>query len=372
MLPDNYEINALLTNLKERLEKLQRLLRLRESRERAYDLEQMSLEADFWNQKERAQATLKEIAECKTRIDRYEAVERAFEDATTLIEMAKEEKDDAVLVEGWEAMQALDAKLRQHELQQMLSGELDTQNALVSINAGAGGVDAMDWAEMLQRMYLRYAQRMGFKATLLDVNAGAEAGIMNCAILIEGPYAYGYLKAESGVHRLVRMSPFDAAARRHTGFASVLVTPDLDDTIEIEIRDEDLRVDVYRSSGAGGQHVNKTESAVRLTHLPTGCVAACQNERSQFQNKATAMRMLRSQLYQLKQKEQEERMDGIIGTKQKIDFGSQIRSYVLAPYRLVTDHRTELKIGNVDGVLDGDLQPFITAQLVQQQEAKGS
>ncbi|MBU1069221.1 peptide chain release factor 2 [Myxococcota bacterium] len=371
MLPDNYEINALLTNLKDRIEKMQRMLRVPESRERAAELEQLTLEGDFWNQKERAQSLLKEIADCKNRIGDYEEMARAFEDASTLIEMAKEEKDDAVLLEGWEGLQQVDAKIGQIELRQMLSGELDTQNALVNINAGAGGVDAMDWAEMLQRMFLRYAQRMSYKATLLDVNQGAEAGIMNCTIIIEGAYAYGYLKAESGVHRLVRMSPFDAAARRHTAFASVLVTPDLDDTIEIEIRDEDLRVDVYRSSGAGGQHVNKTESAVRLTHLPTGCVAACQNERSQFQNKATAMRMLRSQLYALKQKEQEARMDGIIGTKQKIDFGSQIRSYVLAPYRLVTDHRTELKIGNVDSVLDGDLQPFITALLVQQQEEKG-
>jgi len=370
MVPDNYEINALLTQLKERLEKLERLLRVKDSRARAAELEALTLEADFWSQKERAQVTLKEIAECKSRLDRYKDVESAFDDAATLIEMAKEEKDDVVLLEGWEALQQVDARLRHHELQQMLSGELDTQNALVSINAGAGGVDAMDWAEMLQRMYLRYAQRMGYKATLLDVNPGAEAGIMGCSILIEGPYAYGYLKAESGVHRLVRISPFDANARRHTAFASVLVAPDLDDTIEIEIRDEDLRVDVYRSSGAGGQHVNKTESAVRLTHLPSGCVAACQSERSQHQNKAQAMRMLRSQLYQIKQREQEERMEGIVGQKQKIDFGSQIRSYVLAPYRMVSDHRTELKVGNVDAVLDGDLQPFITALLVQQQEEK--
>ncbi len=368
MLPDAYEINELMKDLEDRLEKLFRLLHVKESRARLAELEELTADGSFWNQKDKAQSTLREISESKDRIGQYEDMARSIEDATVLVEMAREEKDDAVLLEGYEALRQCEERMRQLELRRMLSGELDNNNALVSINAGSGGVDAMDWAEMLQRMYLRYAQRMGYKSSIMDLNVGAEAGIMSCTILIEGPYSYGYLKAESGVHRLVRMSPFDSAARRHTGFASVLVTPDLDDDIEIEIRDEDLRVDVYRSSGAGGQHVNKTESAVRLTHLPTGCVAACQSERSQFQNKATAMRMLRSQLFQIKQREKEERMEGIVGTKQKIDFGSQIRSYVLAPYRLVTDHRTELKVGNVDDVLDGNLQPFITALLVQRQE----
>lgn len=372
MLPDTFEINQFHSNIRDRLDKVRRLLRVDENKKRAIELEQTTLEADFWNHKEKAQAVMRELADAKNKIETYEKLVRMLEDALTFIEIGREEKDDATVLEGWSGMQSMEEELQKVELQQMLSGEMDNQNAILNINAGAGGVDAMDWAEMLQRMYLRYAQRMNFKATLLDINSGAEAGIMNCSILVEGPYAYGYLKAESGVHRLVRISPFDANARRHTSFASVLVTPDLDDTIDIEIREEDLRIDVYRSSGAGGQHVNKTESAVRITHIPTGCVAACQNERSQFQNKATAMRMLRSQLYQLKLREQEERMENIIGVKQKIDFGSQIRSYVLAPYQLVTDHRTDLKIGNVEAVLDGDLQPFITALLVHRQEEKNT
>jgi len=372
MLPDSFEINQLHSELKDRLDKMRRLLRVEDNRKRAAELEAITLAPDFWNHKEKAQSIMREMADAKNKVETYEKLARTMEDAMMLIELGQDEKDESAVMEGWTALKSMDAELQKVELQQMLSGEMDNNNAILNINAGAGGVDAMDWAEMLQRMYLRYAQRMNFKATLLDVNPGAEAGIMNCSILIEGPYAYGYLKAESGVHRLVRISPFDANARRHTSFASVLVTPDLDDTIEIEIREEDLRVDVYRSSGAGGQHVNKTESAVRITHIPTGCVAACQNERSQFQNKATAMRMLRSQLYQLKLREQEERMENIIGTKQKIDFGSQIRSYVLAPYQLVTDHRTDLKIGNVEAVLDGDLQSFITALLVQRQEEKNA
>jgi peptide chain release factor 2 len=249
------------------------------------------------------------------------------------------------------------------ELQQLLGGEHDTGNAIVEIHPGAGGLEAQDWAEMLLRMYMRWAERRGYKTELLEHQPGEGAGIKGATITLEGPYAYGYSKAEQGVHRLVRISPFDANARRQTSFASVLVVPDIEDEIEIEVRDEDLRIDTYRSSGAGGQHVNKTDSAVRLTHLATGIVVACQNERSQHKNKAMAMKILKARLYELEQRKQQEKMDQITGTKADIGFGHQIRSYVLHPYRMVKDHRTNTEVGNADGVLDGDLDPFIDAYL---------
>ena len=249
------------------------------------------------------------------------------------------------------------------ELQQLLGGEHDTGNAIIEIHPGAGGLEAQDWAEMLLRMYMRWAERRGYKAELLEHQPGEGAGIKGATITLEGPYAYGYSKAEQGVHRLVRISPFDANARRQTSFASVLVVPDIEDEIEIEIRDEDLRIDTYRSSGAGGQHVNKTDSAVRLTHLASGIVVACQNERSQHKNKAMAMKILKGRLYELEQRKQQEKMEQITGTKSDIGFGHQIRSYVLHPYRMVKDHRTNTEVGNADGVLDGDLDPFIDAYL---------
>ena len=254
----------------------------------------------------------------------------------------------------------------------MLSGEMDHLNALLSINAGAGGVDAKDWAGMLERMYLRWCQRRGFNTKILDEQPGEEAGISSATILVEGDYAYGLLKAESGVHRLVRISPFDANSRRHTSFASVFVYPDLDEDIEVDIDEKDLRVDVFRASGAGGQHVNKTESAVRLTHIPTGIVVSCQNERSQHKNRATAMRILKARLYEYEKRKQEEKMENLYSEKRAIDFGSQIRSYVLAPYQLVTDLRTDLKVGNVDAVLDGDLDQFIHAYLMKYADGSDS
>ena len=246
----------------------------------------------------------------------------------------------------------------------MLGGEHDAGNAIVTIHPGAGGTEAQDWAEMLLRMYLRWAERKGFKAEVVDLQPGEGAGIKNATFTVEGPYAYGYLSAEGGVHRLVRISPFDANARRQTSFASVFIYPEVEDEIEIEIRDEDLRVDTYRSSGAGGQHVNKTDSAVRLTHLPTNIVVACQNERSQHKNKAMAMKILRARLYELEQEKQQEKLAQLTKGKKEIGFGSQIRSYVLHPYRMVKDHRTDVEIGNADAVLDGDIDRFIEAYLL--------
>lgn len=248
-----------------------------------------------------------------------------------------------------------------------MSGEFDSKNAIIEINSGAGGTEAQDWGQMLLRMYLRWCERKGFETEELDYNAGEEAGIKSATILVRGEYAYGHLRSEQGVHRLVRISPFDSGARRHTSFASVAVTPELDQEIEVEIDEKDLRVDTYRSSGAGGQHVNKTDSAVRLTHIPTGLVVACQNERSQHKNKATAMKLLKAKIYELERAQQEERMDTIKGERKKIEWGSQIRSYVMQPYQMVKDLRTEYESSDVDKILDGSIDKFIEAYLLSQQ-----
>ncbi len=263
-------------------------------------------------------------------------------------------------------VEQVEAGLAELELRQLLGGEHDAGNAIVEIHPRAGGLEAQDWAEMLLRMYLRWCERRGFRTELLEQQPGEGAGIKSATFTVEGPYAYGYTKAEAGIHRLVRISPFDANARRQTSFASVFVLPDIEQEIEIEIRDEDLRVDTYRSSGAGGQHVNKTDSAVRLTHLPTGIVVACQNERSQHKNKSMAMKILKARLYELEKEKQAEKMSVLAKGKKEIGFGHQIRSYVLQPYRMVKDHRTNTEVGNADGVLDGDLDVFIEAFLRQQ------
>jgi len=255
--------------------------------------------------------------------------------------------------------------LHHMDLERMLGGEHDPGNAIVQLQAGAGGTEAQDWAEMLLRQYLRWCERRGYKTEMVDLQPGEGAGIKGASFTVEGSYAFGYLKSEVGVHRLVRISPFDSNARRHTSFASVFVYPEIDDTIEVEIDEKDLRIDTYRSSGAGGQHVNKTDSAVRLTHLPTGTVVACQNERSQHKNKATAFKILRAKLYELEMQKQREQVDALNKTKKDIAFGSQIRSYVLHPYRLVKDHRTGKEIGNADAVLDGEIDPFIEEYLQQ-------
>ena len=255
------------------------------------------------------------------------------------------------------------------ELAQILGGADDRRNAIVTLHPGAGGTEAQDWAEILLRMYFRWADRHGYRKEILEYQPGEEAGLKSVTFSIEGDYAYGYLKAEAGIHRLVRISPFDANSRRHTSFASVFVYPEVDDTIKVEVDEADLRVDTYRSSGAGGQHVNKTDSAVRLTHLPTGIVVACQNERSQHKNRAMAMKILRSRLYELELEKQKEKMDTLHKTKKDNAWGSQIRSYVLHPYRLVKDHRTNIEIGNADGVLDGDIDPFIQAYLLHDSDS---
>ena len=298
--------------------------------------------------------------------EEFDNVEGELEDAALLEEMAMEEQDDSASKESAQLLEKVDEEIRRMEFQLMLGGDHDVSDAILSINAGAGGTEAQDWAEMLLRMYLRWAERRGLEAGIIEILAGAEAGIQNVTIEVRGPYSYGYMNAESGVHRLVRLSPYDAAHRRHTSFASVFVIPDVEQDVDIEVRDEDLRVDTYRAGGHGGQHVNKTDSAVRITHLPSGIAVQCQNERSQHKNKSTAMRILKARLYQLELEKKAEKMDRIHADKKDIDFGSQIRSYVLHPYRMVKDHRTGHETGNADAVLDGELDAFIEAYLMQQ------
>jgi peptide chain release factor 2 len=329
-------------------------------------------DGSVWADQERAGQAVQEIKELKRWIEPYQAVKKRLDDARALIELSEGEPEQeharlvADVLKGRSLEQEADViagQLEALELQNMLRGPDDARDALLTIHPGAGGTESQDWAEMLMRMYTRWAERHGFKVELLDMLEGEEAGIKSVDLQISGRYAYGLLKAEKGVHRLVRISPFDAQSRRHTSFASVFVYPVVDEDIEIEIKDDDLRIDVYRASGKGGQHVNKTSSAVRITHLPTNIVVQCQNERSQFKNKATALKMLKARLYERAVEEREAKKAEVDKQKMDIAWGSQIRSYVFQPYTMVNDHRTELKVGDVQKVMDGDLDPFIEAYL---------
>jgi peptide chain release factor 2 len=319
----------------------------------------------FWDKHAEAQVTLREQKRLKGTVAEYEKLVRALDDARVLIDLAEEVADEGSAHEAAEAGKAVEKAIAEMEFRRMLSGDQDSMGAIVSINAGAGGVDAQDWAQMLLRMLLRYCERQGWKVEVLDEQPGEEAGIKSATFAVDAEYSYGLLKAEMGVHRLVRISPFDSNARRQTSFAAVSVSPDVEEDDTIEVRDDDLRIDVFRSGGAGGQHVNKTESAVRLTHIPSGIVVQCQSERSQHMNKNKAMRVLKSRLYDRWLREQQEKVAAFQKDKKAIEWGSQIRSYVLAPYRQVADHRTELKVGNVDAVLDGDIDEFIRTFLLQ-------
>jgi peptide chain release factor 2 len=335
-------------------------------------LTQLTNQPDFWSDGEKAQVILKEQSSLKAVIDAWVKHRSDLEEARFFLEVAKDEKNDDALAEAAAKIAAVGKEMAQTELTQLLGGPDDRRNAIVTLHPGAGGTEAQDWAEILLRMYLRWCDRRGYKKEILDYQPGEEAGVKSVTFNVAGEYAYGYLKAEAGIHRLVRISPFDANARRHTSFASVFVYPEVDEDIKVEINEADLRVDTYRSSGAGGQHVNKTDSAVRLTHIPTGIVVACQNERSQHKNRAMAMKILKSRLYELEIEKQKEKMETYHKTKKDIGFGSQIRSYVLHPYRLVKDHRTNVEVGNADAVLDGDIDPFIEAYLMQTGEPAGS
>lgn len=329
-------------------------------------LELQATASDFWNDMKSAQQIMQKTTFLKDKINKFTNLETMMEDCETMFEMLTEEDDAPLSNELIQTLDKIDKEIQEQTLSTLLSGEYDSKNAIITLHAGAGGTEAMDWVEMLSRMYTRWAERHNFKIKTLDYIAGEEAGIKSVSLLIEGQNAYGYLKSESGVHRLVRVSPFDSSGRRHTSFASAEVLPEIDETMDVTIRDEDIKMDVFRSSGAGGQHVNKTSSAVRLTHIPTGIVTSCQNERSQLQNRTIAMKMLKSKLIEIKEREHLEKIEDIKGVQKEIAWGSQIRSYVFMPYTLVKDHRTNCENGNISAVMDGDLDNFINAYLSQQ------
>jgi peptide chain release factor 2 len=333
--------------------------------EKLKGLEARMADPSFWNDQEKAREIINEVNQLKGWVEPWQQMSAKVDDLGEMLELLEADPDPGMAEEVERDVQSIGPALEALELKNMLQQPDDHRDALITIHPGAGGTESQDWAQMLLRMYTRFGERNGFEVELLDLQEGEEAGIKDATLEIRGQYAYGFLKAERGVHRLVRISPFDSAARRHTSFVSVFVSPAVDDTIEIEVREEDIEMDVYRASGAGGQHVNKTSSAVRLRHLPSGIVVACQQERSQHKNRATAMKMLKARLYQRALEEQEAEKAKLESTKSDIAFGSQIRSYVFQPYTMVNDHRTELKIPDVQRVMDGDLQPFIHAYLRQ-------
>lgn len=333
---------------------------------RIAEIDQLSNDPAFWNDAKKAGLLNKERDALKAQLQAVEDIATILADVDVAIEFAEEEASSELAEEALGELGRVEAGLEELEFKRMLSGENDRNSAILQINAGAGGTEACDWAEMLLRMYRRWCDLKGYKHEIVDFTPGDGAGFRSVTLMVEGDYAYGYLKAENGVHRLVRISPFDANKRRHTSFTSVFVIPEVEDDVEIEIRDDDLRIDTYRAGGAGGQHVNKTDSAVRITHLPTNTVAASQNERSQHQNKQNAMKLLRAKLYELEMEKKRAEQAEVEAGKKRIEWGSQIRSYVLQPYRLIKDHRTGLEEGNVDKVLDGDLDAFMRKFLLEE------
>ncbi len=330
------------------------------------DLEIISTKKDFWDDQESARSILQKKNKLSGALDQWKRFQRQIKDAENLWLIACEEKDEQVMTDLASELDQLSSDVQLEEIKMMLASEQDPMNAILSIHAGAGGTEAQDWVEMLLRMYLRWAEKRNYKTNIIDYLPGDEAGVKSVSFTVEGEYAYGYAKAEIGIHRLVRISPFDAGARRHTSFASVFVYPEVDDEIKIEINEDDLRIDTFRSGGKGGQHVNKTDSAVRITHLPTGIVVQCQNERSQHKNKSMAMKYLKSRLYEKELAEKNDKLDEENKQKKDIAWGSQIRSYVLHPYKMVKDHRTNLESGNTQKVLDGDIDDFIQAYLMME------
>ncbi len=328
------------------------------------ELEAQSQEPEFWNDPKNSQTVLVELKDKKERLESYLNLKKRFESTSEILELAIMDEDDGMADEILSEIEAIKEEYDRQKTQILLSGEYDKNNAIISIHPGAGGTEAQDWAQMLFRMYCRYAEMHGFKAKTLDYLEGDEAGLKSVTFSVEGRFAYGYLKGENGVHRLVRVSPFDASGRRHTSFASVEVMPEFNDEINIEIKEEDLEIEAHRASGAGGQHVNKTDSAIRIKHIPTGIVVGCQNERSQLQNKEMALKMLKSKLLEIKEREQLEKVEDIKGVKTNIEWGSQIRSYVFMPYTLAKDHRTDFETGDIQKVMDGGIDGFINAYLI--------
>ncbi len=360
------ELRLELEGLEPEIKDLSEALGLKAMANEAAELDMKASEPGFWDDTARSQKILQRSSYLKNKIEAYEKLKSSYEDALALVELGNEENDASLLPEAQEEVKKIKESLEEQRLSTLLTGEYDGKNAILTFHAGAGGTEAQDWAEMLYRMYNRWAERHGYKVTTLDYLDGEEAGLKSASILIEGENAYGFLKSENGVHRLVRVSPFDASGRRHTSFASLEVMPEIDDTIEVEINPDDIKMEVYRASGAGGQKVNKTSSAVRLIHIPTGIVVSCQVERSQYQNRDVAMRMLKSKLLEIKEREHLERIEDIKGDQKEIAWGSQIRSYVFMPYTLAKDHRTGFENGNINAVMDGDLDGFINAYLKAQ------
>ena len=364
------ELRLTLLESEKPLKDLAEALGLEKMREEITALEAEAARDGFWDDLENSQKVLQRTSALKNKVADYENIRAQYEDTLTLIELANEEEDESLLDECRAGVKKVQDEIDRLTLTTLLSGEYDENNAILNFHAGAGGTEAQDWALMLYRMYIRWGERHGFKVSTLDILDCEEAGIKSASVLIEGENAYGYLKSEMGIHRLVRVSPFDASGRRHTSFASLEVMPEIDDNVEVEIKPEDIKMDVYRASGAGGQKVNKTSSAVRLTHIPTGIVVSCQVERSQHQNREVAMKMLKSKLVEIKERENLDKIEDIKGDQKEIGWGSQIRSYVFMPYTLVKDHRTGYENGNINAVMDGDLDGFINAYLKMQSQEK--
>ena len=359
------EIKYRLTPYEKELDEIKDALDLQNKEERIIELERTMEAPGFWDDMDKAQKYMKELKNLKDSIETYNNLKSLYDDILVLIEMGEESEDAEIVEEAKSSMDEFASKVDEVKIKTLLSGEYDKYNAILKLNAGAGGTESCDWTSMLYRMYTRWAESKGFTTQVLDFLEGEEAGIKSITVQINGENAYGYLKSERGVHRLVRISPFNAAGKRQTSFASCDVMPDIEEDLDVEINDDDIRIDTYRSSGAGGQHINKTSSAIRITHLPTGIVVQCQNERSQLQNKDKAMKMLKAKLYLLKQQEEQEKKSGIRGEIKEIGWGSQIRSYVMQPYTMVKDHRTNEETGNVSSVLDGNIDQFINAYLKQ-------
>ncbi|MDR2531642.1 MAG: peptide chain release factor 2 [Oscillospiraceae bacterium] len=357
------EIRAELLALNPEISELSEALGLKRLEKEISELDEQTMRPDFWNDAENAKKTGKKLGAMKNTRDAFLRLKGDYEDVLTMVELAEEEDDPSLLTEIKEAAEKVKAALLSQKLSTLLSGEYDGKNAILTLHAGAGGTEAMDWVEMLYRMFTRWAERHDFKYELLDYLDGEEAGIKSASVLIQGLNAYGLLKSEHGVHRLVRVSPFDSSGRRHTSFASLEVMPEIDEDVHVEIRDEDIEFEVYRASGAGGQKVNKTSSAVRITHKPTGIVCACQTQRSQLQNREYAMRMLKSKLIEIKEREHLEKISDIKGEQLQIAWGAQIRSYVFMPYTMAKDHRTGFEAGNINAVMDGEIDGFINAYL---------
>ena len=357
------EAKRRLVELSDVLAELKNQLRIDESRDRAADLERETMVADFWNDAEKSSKKLQEIKQLKTKVESYESLVAKLEDTSALCEMAIEENDESSVEEVVSETEYIAEEAEKKRIEVLLSGQYDKNNAIVSFHPGAGGTEAQDWASMLYRMDSRWGEKHGYNVKLIDWLDGDEAGIKSATLMFEGINAYGYLKSENGVHRLVRVSPFDASGRRHTSFASVEVLPEFDDDDSITLREEDLEITAHRSSGAGGQHINKTDSAIRIVHKPTGIVVGCQTERSQLQNKETALKMLKAKLLEIKLREKLDRIEDIQGNKANIEWGSQIRSYVFMPYTLAKDTRTGYEDGNIDAVMDGEIDGFINAYL---------